>query len=321
MALIGGGLSESPRLAQPLPFFLQKEDILPVTRAVLEIYRERGDRRQRGQGRLKFLVEQMGISALAAEIEALTGPLPRGGQILEGPAGSGTCFGVHPQRQEGLFRAGCAVPGGRMSSDELCALADVADRYGNGSIRLAPSQNVLLTGIPVEMLPALRRDPLFSRFPLEPGKLAGYAAACTGMQFCNFAAVETRHLLQGTLDVLQAEFPDLPQPVRVAMSGCSHACARPQLADIGLTGAFIRSGQGRGIASAVTVRVGGTLQGGGRFGDLLEGRVPVRALRDLLRDLLQLWLTQRRPQESFADTGRRLGSAPYQEIVDRYRAQ
>ena len=185
--------------------------------AILRIFRDEGNRKDRQKARLMFLVESYGKveevdgharchpsyrDAIIAEMRSYgnglaeridtqqprpTTPYERRGHL-----------GVHAQPQPGLSRVGIHVPVGRLSVDEARQIADLADKYcPDGEIRMTVEQNVVLPNVKDEDLPALRAepalDPKTSRLSIEPGRIKGNVVSCTGAQFCGLALVETKN--------------------------------------------------------------------------------------------------------------------------------
>lgn len=129
------------------------------------------------------------------------------------------------------------VPNGHIAAEDLKVFAALAKRYGQGRLRTTNSQNLVLLDIPESAVEALQQQEIFKAYPTEPGFFTGYASSCTGNAYCNFAPIETKHRLHALTAALDAAFPEVGQPLRVNLTGCFHACAQPQVADIGLTGA------------------------------------------------------------------------------------
>lgn len=352
---VGGGLSADPRLAARLSFFLLPEDVVKTARAMALIYREEGDRARRGLGRFKNLVESLGTETLEKKVEEITGPLCHGGEEIRRDWNYGIYHSIHPQKQNGYCYAGVCVSMGVMTAEDLKELADLAQKYcdpsedgafggltsagdsaaadgllpeggtkssapGDGCcIAITSTRDLILRDIPSARVTELEAEPFFRKYPLRPGMLTGYSSPCTGITYCNYSSVETEFYLQKTLLALEEEFPELDVPVRIALTGCGHSCARPQIADIGMTGVYIRADNAKGITAGVTFCTGGTLENG-RFADELRGRVHMRDVPDVLRGMLRYYLDNREPGEVFSDFEKRTGPDPFQAIVGEFSA-
>lgn len=296
---VGGGLSKEPKLAQPLPFFVPANQVVSIAEAVAIVFREHGYRENRGHCRLKYLVEDWGVERLAAAVEEKTGTLERGGEEFSVAWNPGIYYGLHAQKQEGLFYAGLHIPAGEMDADDLAALADLSAAYGSGRLRTTNTQNIVILDIPGARLDAFQSEPLCRRFPLQPQWFSGFETSCTGNAFCNFAPIETKNRLIELTRALDAAFPEVGQPVRINLTGCFHACAQPQIADIGLTGGRKRLADGT-VHEVFAVQLGGHLGPDARFAIPLEGVVPEDQLLPFCSVLIGTWQKHRTGDETFS---------------------
>ena len=151
---------------------------------------------------------------------------------------------MHSQPQEGLSRVGVHVPVGRLSADECRQIADLADKYSDGEVRLTVEENLILPNVKEEHLAALLASPCLSgdsRLSVSPGKIAGNVVSCTGAQFCGFAQIETKKSAYATAEHLESvlDFPN--GDLRMIWTGCPNSCAPVQVADIGIMGAQVKN--------------------------------------------------------------------------------
>lgn len=316
IAYVGGGLSAEPHLAVQLPFFIRPEEVKSVAAAVATLFRDEGYREKRNHCRLKYLVADLGVEVVAAKIEAQTGMLMRGGEEVTAPWNYGRFYGVHAQKQAGLVYVGVHVTNGHIATEDLRAFAELSERFGQGRLRTTNSQNLVLLDIPEGAVDTLLQEEIFKAYPTEPGFFTGYASACTGNAYCNFAPLETKYRLHALTAALDEAFPEVGQPVRINLTGCFHACAQPQVADIGLTGGRARVGEE--VVPVYTVMVGGHLGEGAAFAEPLEGRVADADLLDLLKALVAQYLDLRQEGEAFHATVARTGLAVWQSVIDQY---
>jgi len=270
-----------------------------VAEAVAVIFREYGYRENRGHCRLKYLVEDWGVEKFADAVEKLTGSLTRGGRGLTADWNPGIYYGLHPQKQKGLYFAGLHIPAGEMEAEDLAALAKLARKYGSGRLRTTNTQNILILDIPAEKRDAFAAEPLCQKFSLRPHWFSGFETSCTGNAFCNFAPIETKNRLIKLTRALDERFPQVNQPIRINLTGCFHACAQPQIADIGLTGARHRLTDGQ-IADVFSVQLGGHLGKDSHFAKAMEGLVPDDQLLPFCSALIEAWLANRTENESFS---------------------
>ena len=315
--LVGGGLSAQPHLAKKLDIFLTPKEVLPFARAIALIFREQGYRVKRTHCRLKFLIEDWSFEKIYQEIEKITGPLTHGGQTQAKDWNPGIYHGVHPQKQGGYSYIGADIPMGQLRDEDLLAFADLAETYGDGNLRTTNSQNILLINIPNEKVPQVSASPLLQKFSIEPKYFSGYATACTGNTYCNWAPIETQQRLLSITQTLDKEFPKINSPIRLHLSGCPHSCAQTQIADIGLCGGLERIGD-ISVAS-FTVFIGGTLGSTPAFAKQLKGRIKENDVLDFLRKIIELFITNHKPSESFHQFSQRIGIAVFQQIFDDCR--
>lgn len=322
--LVGGGLSDGPRLASDIDVFVTVDQAVELTRAVAQLYGELGNREHRGLCRMRYLVQELGPERFRAELATRAAfDLPTAGEALTRRY-RGDHVGVHAQRQPGLVYVGLNVTVGRIAGSDLVEAARLAATYGDGDIRLTTSQNLLLTGVAEDRLDDLLAEPLLQRHSPFPGPFERGAVACTGTEFCRFAIIETKQrmahwarLLDRQLTAEETTGPgagdgprgrssDGEEIIRVHLSGCSASCAQPQIADIGLRGETAHR-QGR-LVEAVDVGLGGSLGTDAAFIDWVAGAVPTDDIPDLIVGLVGRYRAQRRPGERFHQWVRRSGT-------------
>ncbi len=325
--LVGGGLSDGERMASDIDVFVQPDQAVELCRAIAQLFGELGNRENRGLSRMRYLVEELGPEVFRAELAARARiPLAPAGDTLTRHY-RGDHVGVHPQKGDGVFAVGCAVPVGRMTGIELVEAARLAETYGDGTLRLATDQNFVLTGVLRDRLDDLLAEDLVQRFSPFPGPFERGVVACTGSEFCRFAVIETKERAVRLARWLDAELgadPSGPAPgapdastapaapgsgppdrgiIRLHVSGCSASCAQPQIADIGLRGATAER-HGR-MVEAVDIGVGGSLGLDAAFVDWVDGGRPVDELGSALAGLVRRYRDDRRPGETLATWARR----------------
>ncbi|HKO84647.1 MAG TPA: ferredoxin--nitrite reductase [Actinomycetota bacterium] len=316
--LVGGGLSDGPRMASDIDVLVgpDPDRVVELFRAIAQLFGELGNRENRGLARMRYLVQELGPERFRAELAA------RAGFGLE-PAGEaltrryrGDHLGVHAQRQAGLHYVGLNVTVGRMAGQSLVEAARLAGEYGDGGLRLATDQNLILTGVPTGRLDALLAEPLLATHSPSPGAFERGVVACTGNEFCRFAIVETKARAATWARELDRRLgPDEAGDgiVRMHFSGCPASCAQPQIADIGFRGETAhRDGQ---ILEAVDVGLGGSLGTDAAFVDWVEGAKPVDEVPEALAGLLTRYRAERRDGEAFHQWARRLPNAELRAIL------
>ena len=310
---VGGGLSAKPHLAKQLDIFVRPEEVVKVAEGVTTLFRDFGYRQKRTHARLKFLVADWGAEKFKDELIQLVGELEAGGEDLLKGWNGGYFYGIHEQRQEGLYYAGLSVPVGRMNAEELIELARLADKYGDGTIGTCNTQNVLIRNIAKDKVEAFRDEPLVvNRFKLTPSTFVGYAVSCTGTEYCNLAIVETKERMRSLAQYLD-DTVVLDTPLRIHMIGCPNSCGQRQIADIGLQGALVKTPSG--MVEAFDIHVGGTLEEA-QFNRKLNARITVDRLGPFLAQLITLYKEDRQEGEQYWRYVERVGLAHIQEQVD-----
>ena len=297
---IGGKMgSGGCRLASPLDLFVDPAAAAALCREIVFIFRDHGSRGARNRIRLSFLLEEWGSERFRAEIEQRMGrSLERAGRDARIPR-SADHVGIHQQKQSGLNYAGLLVAVGRVSAAQLRAVAHASVAYGNGDVRLTTIQNVIIPNIPDAKLAAFRTDPLLQELPCDPPGAMRGLVACTGIDYCHFALIETKELAVKTAEHLAAR---LPHGLRVTThwSGCPSGCGNHAAADIGLVGKNVRvNGE---LVDAVDVYIGGRAGPQAKAGVKMLEDVPCSELPSVLEALIPYAGRRHAPTPAVAPT-------------------
>ncbi|MFI2908374.1 nitrite/sulfite reductase [Streptomyces sp. PDY-4] len=282
---VGGGLSTNPRLADRAGAWVPLSEVAEVWAGVAGLFRDYGYRRLRNRARLKFLVADWGVQRFREVLEQeylgrrlADGPPP----VL--PASPVDHIGVHKQR-DGLHYVGAAPVVGRVSGTRLAALADAAEAHGSDRLRLTPYQKVLVLDV-ADPEPLVRRlESLDLRVDASPWRRA--TMACTGLEYCKLAIVETKARAAELVAELERRLGDQRADITINLNGCPNACARTQVADIGLKGQLITGPDGS-QAEGFQVHLGGALSLS-QEDEAALGRKPrgVKVLADDLPDFVE----------------------------------
>ena len=302
--LVGGGLGDGARMATDIDVFITQDQAIELTRGVAQLFGELGNRENRGVCRMRYLVQELGGEGFRAELGKRTSfrLRPAGTNLTRGYRGDHV--GVHRQKGEGLSYVGLSVPVGRMGGLELAEAGRLASEYGDGEVRLATDQNLILTGVPDANLDALLAEPLLLRYSPNPKPFERGVVACTGNEFCRFAIVETKARAVQWARYLDEQIQLEPgEVVRMHFSGCPASCAQPQIGDIGFRGDTAHVGDE--IVEAVDIGLGGSLGADAAFIDWVDGARPVEEVPGALVGLLRRFQEDRRPGEAFHEWCRR----------------
>lgn len=283
--LVGGFFSAKRcEAAVPLNVWVDPRDVVALCEAILILFRDNGLRANRQKSRLMWLIDDWGMERFRAAVEAQLGyPLKSAAPKDEIVWEKRDHIGIHAQKQPGLNYVGLHLPVGRLFAPEMMELAQLADVYGSGEIRLTVEQNVIIANVPDSRLGALLREPILKIFSVDPNPLARALVSCTGSQFCNFALVETKNQAVTLINELAQEL-SVPKPVRIHWTGCPNSCGQPQVADIGLMGTKVRK-EGKTV-EGVDLFLGGKVGKDAHLGECVRKGIPCDELKGVLRELL-----------------------------------
>jgi sulfite reductase (ferredoxin) len=299
---VGGGLSTNPKIAQRLGVWVPLDEIPQVWAGVISIFRDYGYRRLRHRARIKFLVADWG----AAEFRRVLEEEYLGRTLLDGPAPAVPerpidHIGVHRQR-DGRNYVGVAPASGRVSGTTLVALGDAAERAGSARVRLTPQQKIVVLDVADDRVDALKAELNTIGLQAEPSPWRRATMACTGIEFCKLAIVETKERAIRLVEELEKRLADVHPdvPISIHLNGCPNACARTQVADIGLKGMIVPDAHGNQV-EGFQVHLGGGLGLDAGFGRKLRGlKVTSADLGDYVDRVVRRFAAQREPGERFA---------------------
>ena len=297
---VGGGLSTNPMLAQRLGTWIPVDEVAEAWWGVTSIFRDYGYRRLRNRARLKFLVADWGTEKFREVLE--TKYLQR--KLIDGPAPAvpavqGDHIGVHEQK-DGRFYVGIAPVVGRVSGTSLAKVADTVAAHGSNRIRTTAQQKLLVLDVERSQLDSLVSALKDLGFQAEPSPWRRNVMACTGIEFCKLAIVETKAAAAGLIAELEGRVPELDVPITVNLNGCPNSCARIQVADIGLKGQLVMDAGGKQV-EGYQVHLGGGLGLDAGFGRKLRGhKVTAAGLADYVERVVRNYLAGRTEGERFA---------------------
>jgi sulfite reductase (ferredoxin) len=241
---VGGGLSNEPHLAVKLDAFVRPDQAVAAARVVAEIFRDQqGLRESRERARLKYMFMREGWTAesFLDEVNSRLGyKLDPGVEENVPDEILRDHVGVHPQRKEGLYYVGASVLRGRLTGEQLVAAAELAERFGSGSLRCTISQNLIIVDVPKEKTAELVRELGQIGLHVEGSMFWRGAVACTGTEFCKLAISETKGFARWLVEELEERLPGFDQQLKLHITGCPNSCGQHWIADIGLEGKKIK---------------------------------------------------------------------------------
>ena len=339
--LLGGGLGVYPRLAEPLEDFVPEEDLLPTCEAVLRLFNRLGDRKNKQKARLKFVLQRLGLEefrrlvqeereALRAEAKLLSDTFPPDAGVplakphpsekAEGPADPGYVrwrrWNVTAQRQQGYSTAFVPLSLGDITSEQMEAVANLADLYAEGALRTSQQQDIVLRHVPNSALPEVYRG--LRNASLTDIRAAGVAdvTSCPGTSACSLSLTASkglaRQLVERLRDERYQEDPALAG-LRIKVSGCPDSCGQHHLADIGLQGCALHA-SGR-LYPAFQLFIGGEVtEERTRFAQTVL-KLPARRVPEAVARLLAFYRSQRQPEERFSAFVDRAGLDQFRQLL------
>ena len=300
--LLLGGVTGHQTFASDWGVIVKPEQLNDVMVALLRVFIQFGDRTNRKKARFKYVIEDKGLDGVLAEAEKhlkfkLT-RLPPDSPTQEKRSYSQqghSHVGIYPQKQEGLVYVGASVPVGQMTAKQMERIADLADSYGSGEVRLTVWQNFIIPNVKTAYAATLAKSLKKLGFPCEQSNLKSGFVACTGSKYCKFAATDTKGNAIAMMDYLDKRVK-LDKPVNIHFTGCAHSCAQHFMGDIGLLGTKVKSESGEGYH----ITVGGGFGENRKIGRQVFSGVSVETLGETLEGMLKGYLKGRsNAEESF----------------------
>ncbi|MGG1313851.1 NADPH-dependent assimilatory sulfite reductase hemoprotein subunit [Cohnella laeviribosi] len=311
--LVGGGMGRTavdqstyPRLASPLCYVSRKDvvdTILDTCVAIVAIERDFGDRSNRRFARMKYLIDRRGLDWFRQEVEARLGRKLEPPRTLQWHNGHDH-LGWHRER-DGISCLGLFIPYGRIKDTENMQLKSVLRDLVlelRPTVRFTAQQNVILSGIPDELRPAVEERLRSAGVPLpqELSTVRQNTMACVALPTCGLALAESERALPDLLPPFERLFEELGlagETVTIRMTGCANGCARPYNANI----AFIGRASGK-----YDIFLGGSALGTA-LNERFREAVPFDRLVDAVRPVLEAFAHEREQGEDFGSYWRRVG--------------
>jgi sulfite reductase (ferredoxin) len=333
----GGGMGAESRVADRLEEWLPAGECLRVAETVRRIFDREGDRTNRKRARLRFAVARLGPEVFAdlyrreREVVAADGvPVCEDVAVTPGdpagrPAGIDgafvSCDGLRvlPQHQAGRVAVTLHLPLGQVAWPDLNTLADIAERFsGERSVRASASQKLVLRGVRVEDLPALRSALATAPDAWTSGRALDVFTACVGSAVCRLGLCQSSAAAQAcaaALDRAGLSAAELAG-VDIRVSGCTNACGQHPVGTIGLCGLLLRTDGGP--VPGYRVLLGARrCEGQARFGTGV-GNVPADALPAFLVELVREFRDTRGARETLSATCARRGLDPFRALTARH---
>jgi sulfite reductase beta subunit-like hemoprotein len=321
--LVGGGLGSLPTEAAILTDFLPEEELLPTIEAVLRVFTETGNRKNKLMARLKFVLRAKGIeefrrlvaekrkvSQAPAETFAVPSPIQPAlvtiAPLSSSPAETQTDpeydrWAEHNlmfQRQAGYGAVWIKVSAGTLHSNQMRGLADVLEKNKLTGVRIAVNQDLVIPWVPFDRARVIYDELRALDLATAGARTISDVTGCPGATTCNLGITRSLTLAE----VLSRELNDYTDPeiqkLRIKISGCPNSCGHHHIADIGFYGNVRKVGDQQ--APYYQLLLGGKVNADGvRFGRQIMS-VPARPIPAIIRELLAFYQTDRQPAETFS---------------------
>jgi ferredoxin-nitrite reductase len=294
-----GGATGHRAFARDLGVLVSPSELNRVVIALVRVYIQHGNRSDRKRARLKHLLESWTLEQYLAETEQLLGY-----SLLRSPAAATEArsheppqpphrhIGVYPQKQPGLSYIGVALPVGQLTAKQMVRVAEIADLYGSGEIRLTAWQNFIIPNVSEAYISTVRKALRKLGFDTQASVIRGGLVACTGNSYCKYAQANTKGTALALADYLEKRL-SLETPLNIHLTGCPNSCAQHYMGDIGLLATKVRGGDG------YHVFVGGGFGVNQAVGRQVFTGVSISELPITLERMLQGYLKRRAAKETF----------------------
>jgi sulfite reductase (NADPH) hemoprotein beta-component len=346
--LVGGGMGRAPYVGQEIRSFLPKEHLLSYIESILRVYNLHGRRDNIHKARIKILVNHLGIDKFRDEVEADweaahksaidlpederrrimsyfappdLEPRPICNEALDQRRNTDPVFAswlkhnVRAHRAPGYSTVVISLkePGrtpGDARSDIMDLIANLAERFGHDEVRVNYTQNLVLPHVATSDVPAVYDELAAAGLSTGNSELLGDMICCPGLDYCNLANARSipiaKEIAKRFADPRRQE---LIGPLRLNMSGCINACGHHHAGNIGILGVDKKG------TELYQISLGGNPKDEAAIGTIIGPGFRAEAVPQAIDTIVNIYLANRKEGESFLDTWRRVGAAPFKEAL------
>jgi ferredoxin-nitrite reductase len=317
-----GGATGHKSFARDLGVVVPPAEITKVVAAVVRVYIEHGCRTNRKRARLKHLLETMSFDEYLALVEKKLGmtlkraPYDVAQMRWASQELAHSHVGDYPQKQKGFSYVGATCPVGHITPKQMLRVAELAELYGNGEVRLTVWQNFIIPNVPEAFVPTLKKALDKAGLPTKQSNLASGVIACTGNSYCKFAQANTKGHALEVIKQLEKKL-ELDQPVNIHVTGCPNSCAQHYMGDIGCLGTKTKIG-GESV-DAYHLFVGGGFAKNQAVGRQVFSGVTASELPGMIEKMLRAYLKHRTGKsETFQQFSTRHEVGKLQELFSEF---
>jgi sulfite reductase beta subunit-like hemoprotein len=318
--LIGGGLGSLPTEAAPLTEFLPEEELIPTIEAILRVFKDHGNRKNKLKARMKFVLRAKGIEEFRRLVEEklATVETPAGTRTIPSPVAAPLVsispvgrssngaspeyqrwakHNLQPQRQAGHALIWIKLPAGNIQTHQFRGLADLLDKYNLAATRIAVSQDLVIPWAPLARAGEIFHDLEALGLATPGARTIADVTGCPGATTCNLGITRSLTLAEELAREFAGETDPEIKKLRIKISGCPNSCGHHHIADIGLYGNARKVGERQ--APYYQLMLGGEVSADGvRFARQLVP-VPAKRIPQTLRALVDLYRRERTADQSF----------------------
>ena len=319
-----GGITGHKDFAKATGIIVRPADATKVADAIVRVFIDHGDRTNRLKARLKYVVDRIGMEKFLFLVEEKIGQA-----FTRAPPQAIACrhtfdrmahIGIHPQKQSGLNWIGVALPVGKMSCDQMRALAKIANDLGDGDIRLTVWQNLLISGVRDENLGLAAAAIEAIGLSVKASQIRAGLIACTGNAGCKFAASDTKRHAGEIGDWCESRVA-IDTPLNIHLTGCHHSCAQHYISDIGLIAAKVPVGEQDDSVEGYHLFAGGGFGPDADLGHEVYRDIKAEDAPKTVEKLLKAYLAYRAsPDEAFLAFARRHDGETLRKLADAAEA-
>ena len=255
-----GGITGHRDFARDTGVVVKPEDATKLADAIVRVFTAHGDRTNRNKARMKYVLDAMGFEKYLALVEEKLGTklvrVPSEAVAPRPVFDRSAHIGTHEQKQKGLHWIGVVLPVGKLTAAQMRGLAAIAQKYGDGDIRLTVWQNLLISGVPAAKLKAAEAAIAKLGLGTKATSIRAGLVACTGNTGCRFAASDTKRHAEDIARWCEARV-ELDGPVNIHLTGCHHSCAQHYIGDIGLLACKVAASEDGDAVEGYHILVGG----------------------------------------------------------------
>ena len=346
--MVGGGLGRSPHIGQTIREHLPAPRLLSYLDAILRVYNRHGRRDNPAKARVKILVAQLGVEEFARQVEAewalidaskvdlpdtelarirgffnppAFATLPRVSAAFEAAKASDLALArfarnnVHEHKVAGYAIVDVSLKAigdtpGDASAEQLEAIADIAERYSLGEVRVTHEQNLVLPHVKLDDLPVVHAALQAAGLASANSNLISDIIACPGLDYCALANARAIPIAQDIARrFAEPDYAEKVGELKIKISGCINACGHHHVGHIGILGVDKKGEE------AYQLTLGGSGAEDAEVGKALGPSLPAGRVAEAIEQLVEVYLRERQGEERFLDTFRRTGMAPFKEAV------